>query len=222
MEKTRVESLESQTTSVVPRRCLPRLRNLGGRDSKRRTVPDPLPLALGPAAADPEALPPVPDDEPEELAPVPDDEPEEPERVELPGRDAEGAEAAVDGDDAFAPVAVDVVLVTEGTLTVAVGVVAVGTLTVAVGLVTVGTLTVGTGTGSEGTLTVGTGTLGTGSSANACAHPIASNANTPRTPRAPFTMLSSLRRMVRVSPAQAQCPRDADVETFSPGQTRRS
>jgi len=115
-------------------------------------------LALGPAAAEPEALPPVPEDEPEELAPVPDDEPEEPEKVELPGRDAEDAETAVDGDDAVAPVTVDVVLVTEGTLTVAVGVVAVGTLTVAVGLVTVGTLTVGTGTGSEGTLTVGTGT----------------------------------------------------------------
>lgn len=189
MEKTSVESLESQTTSVVPRRCLPRLRNLGGRASKRRTVPDP-------GRAD--RVPPPP----EALPPVPDDELEEPKEVELPGRDAEGAETAVDGDDAVAPVTVDAVLVTVGTLTMAVGLVTVGTLTVAVGLVTVGTLTVGTGTGTEGTLTVGRGTLETGSSANACAQPIASNADAPRIPRAPFTILSCLRSMVRVSPAQ--------------------
>jgi hypothetical protein len=130
--------------------------------------------------------------------------------VELPGRDAEGAETAVDGDDAVAPV------------TVAVGLVTVGTLTVAVGLVTVGTLTVGSGAGSEGTLTVGTGTLETGSSANACAHPIASNADAPRIPRAPFTILSCLRSMVRVSPAQPRYPRGAGAETFSPGQIRRN
>jgi hypothetical protein len=142
--------------------------------------------------------------------------------VELPGRDAEGAETAVDGEDPVAPVTADAVLVVVGTLTVAVGLVAMGTLTVAVGVVTVGTLTVGTGTGSEGTLTVGMGTLETGSSANACAHPIASNANAPRTPRAPFTMLSCLRSMVRVSPAQPRYPRGAGAETFSPGQIRRN
>jgi hypothetical protein len=190
MEKTTSESLESQTTSVVPRRPFPRLRNLGGCASKRRTVPDPLPVALDRAADEPEALP-----------SVPDDEPEEPEGVELPGRDAEGAETAVDGDDAVAPVAVGAGLVTVGTLTVGVGLVTVGTLTVGVGLVTVGTLTVGTGTGTVGTLTVGRGTLETGSSANACAHPIASSADAPRIPRAPFTILSCLRRMVRAFPS---------------------
>jgi hypothetical protein len=154
MEKTRVESLESQTTSVVPRRCLPRLRNLGGRASKRRTAPDPLPVAPGPA------------DEPEALPPVPDDEPEDPEEVELPGRlGAEGAVTGVDGDDTV----VSGIVVT--------GVVTAGTLTLGTGLVTTGTLTLGT---------VGTLTVGTGSSANACAQPIASSADAPRTPKAPL------------------------------------
>jgi hypothetical protein len=147
--------------------------------------------------------------------------------VEPPGRDAEGAETGVDGDDAVAPVTVAVALVTVGTLTVAVGLVTVGTLTVAVGVVTVGTLTIGTETVTAGTLTVGTGTLGTGSSANACAQPIASNADAPRTPRAPFTIFRSsavwfgLPQLKSIIPgAQALKPfrpaQPAEVEAYEP------
>jgi hypothetical protein len=39
MEKPTIDAFESQTTSVVPRRPFPRLRNFGGRDSKLRTLP---------------------------------------------------------------------------------------------------------------------------------------------------------------------------------------
>ncbi|HYM64700.1 MAG TPA: hypothetical protein VES61_08470 [Gaiellaceae bacterium] len=46
MEKPTIDAFESQTTSVVPRLPFPRVRNFGGRDSKRRTVPDPWRFAF--------------------------------------------------------------------------------------------------------------------------------------------------------------------------------
>ena len=111
--------------------------------------------------------------------------------MELPGREAEGAETGVDGDDAVAPVTVDVCARyggdADGGRRARHGRDADGGRRAGHG----GDADVGTETGTAGTLTVGRGTLETGSSANACAQPIASNADTPRIPRAPFTIFRS-------------------------------